>query len=83
MGPPVHRSACPDTVPRDEHDLCLRVRGEFREMPGMNLTISQAARLFDLEPTRCERILGALVQAGVLATNGRTFARADSGRRSA
>ena len=57
--------------------LQTRVSAEFREMPGLKLTLPQAARLFSIEPTRCERVLGALVDRGVLATDGRAFARAD------
>ena len=67
----------------DERDLYDRVRGEFREMPGLTLTVRQAARLFSIEPTRCERVLGALVTEGVLATDGSIFARAGSGRAAA
>ena len=29
----------------DEHDLCVPVWSEYREMPGLNLTLGQAARL--------------------------------------
>jgi hypothetical protein len=50
-------------------------------MPGLNLTLGQAARLFSLDRTRCAGVLGALVERGVLATDGFTFARADGGRR--
>lgn len=60
----------------DEGDLYIRVHGEFREMPGLTLTVRQAARLFSIEQTRCERVLGALVNDGVLATDGSVFARA-------
>ena len=69
--------------PREEHDLCTRVRAEFREMPGLKLTIPQASRLFSIEPRRCERVLGALVHAGHLATDGTAFASPLGGRRSA
>lgn len=68
---------------REEHDLCTRVHAEFREMPGLTLTLPQAARLFSIEPGHCERVLGALVHAGHLTTNGRAFASPGSGRRSA
>lgn len=50
-------------------------------MPGLTLTVPQAARLFSLDVTRCERIFGVLVDEGWLATNGRTFSSAHSGRR--
>jgi hypothetical protein len=69
--------------PSDESDLATRVQAEFREMPGLNLTLPQAVRLFSLEPARCERVLRTLVGIGLLATDGRTFVRADGGRRCA
>jgi hypothetical protein len=67
----------------DEHDLCLRVLSEYREMPGLNLTLRQAARLFSLDRSRCASVLSTLVARGALVTNGFGFTRADDGRRSA
>jgi hypothetical protein len=62
------------------HTLQIEVSTEFNEMPGLTVTLAQAARLFGIDVARCERILDALVDQGVLATNGRTFfARADVG----
>jgi hypothetical protein len=72
---------CPEH--RDELDLCTRVQAEFNEMPGLRLTLPQAARLFSIEASRCERVLGALVHAGHLATDGNAFASPRGGRRSA
>ena len=72
-----------NTAHFEEQDLCTRVRAEFREMPGLILTLPQAARLFSIEPSRCERVLGALVHAGDLAINGMTFVSPRNGRRSA
>ena len=72
-------AVCPEEC--DLHTLQTRVSAEFHEMPGMRLTISQAARLFSIESARCERVLGALVDRGVLATDGQAFARADAGAR--
>ena len=67
------QSACSLTLPvhADEENLCIRIQAEFREMPGLRLTVPQASRLFNIEPIRCERILGALVRAGHLATDGK------------
>ena len=73
----------PRGAPHKEHDLCTRIQSEFREMPGLTLTLPQASRLFSIEPARCERVLGALVDAGHLATDGKAFASPQSGRRSA
>ena len=51
--------------PRDR-DLQVRIRAEFREMPGLKLTLRQASRLFNVDATRCERALARLVAAGAL-----------------
>jgi hypothetical protein len=64
----------------DDRRLCERVLGEFREMPGLVLTEPQAARLFSIEHETCARILGSLVESGVLRTDGRMFAARTSGR---
>jgi hypothetical protein len=66
---------------RDEIDLHTRIRAEFGEMPGLRLTLPQAARLFNLEHARCERVLGALVDRGALSSDGKAFVRAGEGRR--
>jgi hypothetical protein len=58
----------PSTSARKE-DLGLlieRVRGEFNEMPGMQLTDAQAARLWGLEPTACRGVVDLLVGAAFL-----------------
>ena len=58
---------------REEQELCTRIHAEFQEMPGLKLTVKQASRLFHIDPTRCERVLAALVERGHLATNGHAF----------
>jgi hypothetical protein len=65
-----------EVIGSDERVLRMRVQAEFGEMPGLRLTIPEAARLFNLAPARCERLLRALVSRGVLATDGRVFVRA-------
>jgi hypothetical protein len=70
----------------EDHDLQtlqLRVSAEFREMPGLTLTVVQAARLFSIDAARCERVLRTLVDRGLLVTDGRVYARADVGVRCA
>ena len=67
----------------DEHALCLRVWSEYREMPGLNLTLPQAARLFSLDRTHCAHVLSTLVKRGALVTNGLGFSIANAGRHSA
>ncbi len=46
--------------------LADRVRGEFLEMPGLQLTMSQAARLWGMEQTACRAVVDALVAASFL-----------------
>ncbi len=61
-------------------DLSSLVRAEYREMPGLNLTLPQAIRLWTAEPGRCAETLDALVRNGFLRRVGRTYVRADTGR---
>ena len=49
-----------------EDDLLMRARGEYREMPGMRLTIEQAMRLWDLDRQTCQSLLSSLVEARFL-----------------
>lgn len=42
--------------------LLDRIRGEFREMPGLNLTLRQAARLWNLDALTCDIALRILVE---------------------
>jgi hypothetical protein len=39
-----------------------RIRGEYDEMPGLRLTLQQAARFWQMERTVCEAALDTLVQ---------------------
>jgi len=57
-------------------EVMLRVESEYREMPGLSLTLPQAARLWGLDHRTCERVLARLVERRVLkrALNG-TFIR--------
>jgi hypothetical protein len=49
-----------------EDALLTRARGEYREMPGMRLTIEQAMRLWDLDRQTCQWLLTSLVAAHCL-----------------
>jgi hypothetical protein len=60
-----------------------RVRGEFREMPGLTLTVAQAGRLWSLDAPTCSEVLSELVESGFLCRKADgTFCRASdlSGR---
>jgi len=62
------RPMTPGTAIRKEElgRLIERVRGEFNEMPGLQLTEAQAARLWGLEPTACRGVVDFLVGAEFL-----------------
>ena len=63
-----------------EDELVRRVRGEFREMPGMRLTLDQASRLWTLERDACARVLSSLVAARFLQIDGNgRYRKAHSG----
>jgi hypothetical protein len=57
-----------DTTGVFGHDAALvgRIQAEFREMPGLRLTLAQACRLWGLDVTSCESILGRLLDEGFL-----------------
>ena len=55
----------------------LRIWREFRELPGLRLTLGQACRLFDLEPICGAEALQGLIDAGVLRQVGPFYLRAD------
>ena len=46
--------------------LIDRVRAEFLEMPGLQLTTAQAARLFGLDATACKHVIDVLVKTSFL-----------------
>ncbi len=46
--------------------LVERVLGEYREMPGLALTIEQARRLWGYDAVTCQRIVDVLVERHVL-----------------
>jgi hypothetical protein len=42
-------------------ELAVRVRGEYAEMPGLRLTLSQAAKLWHRDGQTCRAVLDHLV----------------------
>jgi hypothetical protein len=64
----------------DQPALMRRIRAEFREMPGLRLTVSQAARLFGIESVRCGVLLHDLAAVGELEHDGDTFVSARTER---
>ena len=51
--------------------LAVRVRGEYEEMPGLRLTVPQAARLFSVEPDVAHAVLDDLRRSAVLTRSDR------------
>ncbi len=51
---------------RRDDALVRRVRGEYLEMPGLNLTLDQAQRMWNLRRDECEGLLDDLVSSGFL-----------------
>jgi hypothetical protein len=59
-------------------DVVRRIRGEYLEMPGLRLTAAQARRLWRLDESSCDAVLGALVNDRFLAkTRDGAFIRQD------
>ena len=62
------------------HDLLRRAEGEYREMPGLSLTVPQAARLWGLDSRTCATLLTTLADRQVLTrTTTGTYLRGSGG----
>jgi hypothetical protein len=53
--------------------LVARIRGEYLEMPGLRLTFAQARRLWQVDVSTCEMLLGQLVREGFLCKTDNGF----------
>ena len=60
-----NQESCTTTVftPFRHMELLSRIRGEFREMPGLRLTLEQAMRLWSLDRATCVDVLTQLRSA--------------------
>jgi hypothetical protein len=47
---------------REYGTLLSHIKGEYREMPGLCVTLSQACRLWHLDADTCTRLLRHLVE---------------------
>ena len=64
--------------PQPIDDVLRRVQGEYLEMPGLRLTTAQAQRLWGLDRSACDTLLGALVDAKFLfRTRDGAFVKSD------
>ena len=60
--------------------LLMRIRMEYVEMPGLQLTGGQARRLWNLDQSTCENILATLVEERFLTlTAGGAYLRRGAG----
>jgi hypothetical protein len=75
-------SATEPTPMHTSEDVIHRVVAEYREMPGLLLTVDQVGRLCGIERVMCQRVLDALVSATflILTPNGH-YARVTDGPR--
>jgi hypothetical protein len=60
-------------------DAVLRIRSEFVEMPGLQLTLAQARRLWNLDEHICKEMLDVLVDLQFLKkTQAGAYLRRDA-----
>jgi hypothetical protein len=58
-------------------ELPARIHAEYSEMPGLRLTIAQAARLWNVDPQRCQQALESLTREGFLYRVRDSYIRRD------
>jgi hypothetical protein len=59
--------ATPTLMTPVTHALVQRVRSEFEEVPGLRLTLHEAARFWQIEPEICVFVLRTLCETGFLS----------------
>ena len=57
---------CTHFFPLRSADLMSLIRSEYREMPGLTVTLPQAARLWNVDRRQCFDALEALTDEGFL-----------------
>ncbi len=60
-------------TPSSFDSLVARVRGEYAEMPGLQVTLAQACRLWQVDIATCETLLDHLVRDGFLCKTDSGF----------
>ena len=72
-----HSAHATHVVPDEFTNALTRARAEFLEMPGLRLTVAQAARLWSSDSALCQAVLTRLVETRFLVRSGDSaFARA-------
>jgi DNA-binding IclR family transcriptional regulator len=66
--------------PECHTDLTALIRAEYLEMPGLRVTLPQAARLWKIDRDTCFEALASLVDTGFLYRSGDAYLRAGYGR---
>ena len=67
-------------LPPSAQDLGGLIRAEYLEMPGLCLTVAQAARLWNVGREECLQTLDALTRAGFLYRSKDQYLRTGCGR---
>ena len=65
--------------PQCHSDLEARIQAEYLEMPGLCLTVAQAARRWNVDRETGMRSLASLVETGFLHRSGDSYLRTGSG----
>jgi hypothetical protein len=63
--------------------LLMLIRAEYLEMPGLSVTLPQAARLWNADRRQCLDALEALTREGFLYRSRDVYLRMNCGRRGA
>ena len=71
-----HTAALPPFTP----DLVALIRAEYLEMPGLCLTVAQAARLWNVGRDECVKTLDTLTRTGFLYRSKDQYLRTGCGR---
>ena len=70
----------PDNGLRGRPDLVRVITAEYREMPGLSVTVDQAARLWQADRSLCLEVLEELTTAGLLYRCRERYLRASGER---
>jgi len=65
--------------PQCHTDLTALIQAEYLKMPGLCLTLAQAARLWNVDRDTCVRALASLIDTGFLYRAGDSYLRTGCG----
>lgn len=61
----------------EKHSLEQRVKSEYREMPGLLLSDSQAIRLLNIEPETWQSVSSKLLETGFLKRTPKGYVKSE------